>query len=60
MAKRLETCLVDDLTGERSGGVTGHVLALDGRRADIDLGAAAFTELQEELAPYFAESRPGG
>ncbi|MEV4741589.1 histone-like nucleoid-structuring protein Lsr2 [Streptomyces sp. NPDC049555] len=57
MAKHVETVLIDDLTGERGGSVSEHVIALDGRGVTVDLGASSFAELEEKLAPYFAAGR---
>ncbi|MHA7956304.1 Lsr2 dimerization domain-containing protein [Streptomyces sp. L500] len=57
MAKRVETYLVDDLTGERDDSVKERLIMLDSRRIVVDLSDDSYARLEEKLAPYVAASR---
>lgn len=55
--RRVEAYLVDDLCGEKGGGVERHVLEIDGTKYEIDLNLENYQRLRIELEPYMQAGR---
>jgi hypothetical protein len=62
VAQKIQTVLIDDLTGETSDEIDVATVefALDGASYEIDLGEANATKLREQFAPYLAAARRTG